>query len=48
MQQDQRIVRYSEKANNTNNTFDYEYELKENEEYNLVFRKNSKWKLQKG
>lgn len=30
---------YAEKANNTNNTFDYEYELKEDEEYNLRFRK---------
>lgn len=30
---------YAKKANNINNTFDYEYELKENEEYNLVFRK---------
>lgn len=33
------IRKYSEEANNTNNTFDYEYELKENEEYNLVFEK---------
>lgn len=33
------IRKYSEEANNTNNTFRYEYQLKENEEYNLVFSK---------
>lgn len=40
---------YAEKANNDNNTFDYEYELRENEEYNLVFRKipNGEYKKDK-
>jgi hypothetical protein len=30
---------YYEKANNINNTLDYEFELKDNEDYNIVFEK---------
>lgn len=30
---------YYSKANNINNTFDYEFELKDNEDYNIVFEK---------